>query len=64
MNRLHVSAATGHHQANTECTRGLAKCVLSGIPFRLQQNNKIFQFFKDTIWTKIIKLGFHRLVDI
>ena len=36
MTRLHVSAATGHHQANTERTKGLAKCALNGIPFRLQ----------------------------
>ena len=32
MTRLHVSAATGHHQTNTERTIGLAKCALNGIP--------------------------------
>ena len=42
MTRLHVSAAMGHHQANTERRIGLAKCVLNGIPFRLLVGGDIF----------------------
>ena len=46
MTRLHVSAATGHHQANTERTIGLAKFALNGIPFIYSKTIKYSDFLK------------------